>query len=105
MQVLSQFGHSLSFCACSVFGDPIVSTTYGAVHRQDSPCSLSFKGDFDGEGLAAHDRCAKVRRLRPYDLRHIFASVLIAADKNPLYIARQIDHHSAWASRLIRAGT
>lgn len=38
---------------------------------------------------------AKVRRLRPYDLRHTFASLLIAAGKNPLYIARQMGHHSA----------
>jgi integrase len=38
---------------------------------------------------------AKVRRIRPYDLRHTFASLLIAAGKNPLYIARQMGHYSA----------
>lgn len=36
-----------------------------------------------------------MRKLRPYDLRHTFASLLIAAGKNPLYIARQMGHHSA----------
>jgi len=38
---------------------------------------------------------AKVRCLRPYDLRHTYASLLIAAGKNPLYIARQMGHYSA----------
>ena len=38
---------------------------------------------------------AKVRPLRPYDLRHTFASLLIAAGKNPLYIAQQLGHYSA----------
>jgi integrase-like protein len=38
---------------------------------------------------------AQVRRIRPYDLRHTFASLMIAAGKNPLYIARQMGHHSA----------
>jgi len=38
---------------------------------------------------------AKVRRIRPYDLRHTYASLLIAAGKNPLYIARQMGHYSA----------
>src|SRR5690348_1678721 len=38
---------------------------------------------------------AKVRRIRPYDLRHAFASLLIVAGKNPLYIARQMGHFSA----------
>lgn len=38
---------------------------------------------------------AKVRPIRPYDLRHTFASLLSAAGKNPLYIARQMGHHSA----------
>jgi len=38
---------------------------------------------------------AKVLPLRPYDLRHTFASLLIAAGKNPLYIARQLGHYSA----------
>jgi len=28
-------------------------------------------------------------------LRHTFASLLIAAGKNPLYIARQLGHYSA----------
>jgi integrase-like protein len=37
----------------------------------------------------------KVRPIRPYDLRHTFASLLIAAGKNPLYIARQMGHYSA----------
>jgi len=36
-----------------------------------------------------------VRRIRPYDLRHTFASLLITAGKNPLYIARQMGHYSA----------
>lgn len=36
-----------------------------------------------------------VRKIRPYDLRHTYASLLIAAGKNPLYIARQMGHHSA----------
>jgi integrase len=38
---------------------------------------------------------AKVRRIRPYDLRHTYASLLIAAGKNPLYIASQMGHYSA----------
>ncbi len=38
---------------------------------------------------------AGVRRIRPYDLRHTFASLLIAVGKNPLYIARQMGHYSA----------
>jgi len=38
---------------------------------------------------------AKVRLIRPFDLRHTFASLLIAAGKNPLYIARQMGHYSA----------
>jgi len=38
---------------------------------------------------------AKVRPIRPYDLRHTFASLLIAAGKNPLYVARQLGHYSA----------
>jgi len=38
---------------------------------------------------------AKVRPIRPYDLRHTFASLLVAAGKNPLYIARQMGHYSA----------
>jgi integrase len=38
---------------------------------------------------------ANVRRIRPYDLRHTFASLLIAAGKNPLYVARQMGHYSA----------
>ncbi len=38
---------------------------------------------------------AGVRRIRPYDLRHTFASLLVAAGKNPLYIARQMGHYSA----------
>jgi integrase len=36
-----------------------------------------------------------VRALRPYDLRHTFASLLIAVGKNPLYVARQMGHYSA----------
>jgi integrase len=36
-----------------------------------------------------------VRRIRPYDLRHTFASLLIMAGKNPLYVARQMGHYSA----------
>ena len=38
---------------------------------------------------------AGVRWIKPYDLRHTYASLLIAAGKNPLYIARQMGHHSA----------
>ncbi len=38
---------------------------------------------------------SSVRRIRPYDLRHTFASLLITASKNPLYIARQMGHYSA----------
>ena len=38
---------------------------------------------------------AGVRPIRPYDLRHTFASLLITAGKNPLYISRQMGHHSA----------
>ena len=40
-------------------------------------------------------QAAKVRQIRPYDLRHTFASLLIASGKNPLYIARQMGHYSA----------
>jgi integrase-like protein len=40
-------------------------------------------------------KAAKIRPLRPYDLRHTLASLLIAAGKNPLYIARQMGHYSA----------
>jgi integrase len=40
-------------------------------------------------------RASGVRRIRLYDLRHTFASLLIAAGKNPPYIARQMGHHSA----------
>ena len=36
-----------------------------------------------------------VRPIRLYDMRHIFASLLIMANKNPLYISRQMGHHSA----------
>lgn len=36
----------------------------------------------------------KVRPLRPYDMRHIFASPLITAGKNPSYVSRQMGHHS-----------
>lgn len=38
---------------------------------------------------------AGVRRIKPYDLRYTYASLLIAAGKNPLYIARQMGHYSA----------
>ena len=38
---------------------------------------------------------AQIRPIRPYDLRHAFASPLIAAGKNPLYVARQLGHYSA----------
>jgi hypothetical protein len=48
-----------------------------------------------GEAWARTLRAANVRRIRPYDLRHTFASLLIAAGKNPLYIARQMGHYSA----------
>jgi hypothetical protein len=40
-------------------------------------------------------KAAGVRPIRPYDLRHTFASLLIAAGKNPLYVARQLGHFSA----------
>jgi len=36
-----------------------------------------------------------VRPIRPYDLRHTFASLLIMTGKNPLYISRQMGHYSA----------
>src|SRR5579864_6863685 len=36
----------------------------------------------------------RVRPLRPYDMRHIFASLLITAGKNLLYVSRQMGHHS-----------
>jgi hypothetical protein len=29
---------------------------------------------------------------RPYDLRHSFASLLLAGDRQPLYVARQLGH-------------
>jgi len=35
-----------------------------------------------------------VRPIRPYDLRHTYASLLIMAGKNPLYVSRQMGHHS-----------
>lgn len=38
---------------------------------------------------------ASVRPLRPYDLRHTYASLLTAAGKNPLYVTRQMGHYSA----------
>jgi integrase len=38
---------------------------------------------------------AGVRRIRPYDLRHTFASLLVLAKKTPLYIALPMGHHSA----------
>ncbi len=38
---------------------------------------------------------AGVPKIRPYDLRHTFASLLIMAGKNPLYVSRQMGHHSA----------
>jgi integrase len=38
---------------------------------------------------------SEVRPIRPYDLRYTFASLLIAAGKNPLYIAQQLGHYSA----------
>jgi len=40
-------------------------------------------------------RATGVRPIRPYDLRHTFASLLITAGKNPLHIARQMGHYSA----------
>ena len=40
-------------------------------------------------------KATSLRRIRPYDLRHTFASLLITAGKNPLYIARQMGHYSA----------
>ncbi|HKV43831.1 MAG TPA: hypothetical protein VJT32_04035 [bacterium] len=36
-----------------------------------------------------------MRKIRPYDLRHTFASLLITAGKSPLYLARQMGHYSA----------
>jgi len=35
-----------------------------------------------------------VRQLRPYDLRHTYASLLVMAGRDPLYISRQMGHHS-----------
>ena len=50
----------------------------------------------DGRGSIAHIYVTTKRRHGgPYDLRHAFASLLIAAGKNPLYIARQMGHYSA----------
>jgi hypothetical protein len=43
-----------------------------------------------------------VGRIRPYDFRHTFASLLITAGKNPLYIARQMGHYSAGFTLLVR---
>ena len=40
-------------------------------------------------------QATRVPPIRPYDLRHAFASLLVAAGKNPLYIARQMGHYSA----------
>jgi integrase len=40
-------------------------------------------------------KATRVRKIRLYDLRHTFASLLITAGKNPLYIARQMGHYSA----------
>ena len=37
---------------------------------------------------------AKVRPISLYTARHTFASLLIAAGKNPLYVSRQMGHHS-----------
>ena len=37
---------------------------------------------------------AKVRPISPYTARHTFASLLIAAGKNSLYVSRQMGHHS-----------
>jgi hypothetical protein len=37
---------------------------------------------------------AKVPPISPYTARHTFASLLIAAGKNPLYVSRQMGHHS-----------
>jgi len=36
-----------------------------------------------------------IGRYAQYDLRHTYASLLIAAGKNPLYVARQMGHYSA----------
>jgi len=38
---------------------------------------------------------AGIQRIRFHDLRHTFASLLIAAGKNPKYVAVQMGHHSA----------
>jgi len=62
-----------------------------------------FPGAADGVFSRDTERAAwvrtiaatKVRPLRPYDLRHTFASLLIAAGKNPLYVSRQMGHYSA----------
>ena len=51
-----------------------------------SNMARAWKRTLDGTG---------VRPIRPYDLRHTFASLLIAAGKNPLYVARQLGHFSA----------
>jgi integrase len=40
--------------------------------------------------------CRKVRLdPRPYDLRHSFASLLLAEGRQPLYVARQLGHSLA----------
>lgn len=36
---------------------------------------------------------AHVRPIRTYDMRHIYASLLVMAQKNALYISKQMGHH------------
>ncbi len=55
-------------------------------------------GMFNRSNMRAWHRNLKktqLRPIRPYDLRHTFASLLITAGKNALYIARQMGHYSA----------
>ncbi|HEV2358841.1 MAG TPA: tyrosine-type recombinase/integrase, partial [bacterium] len=54
-----------------------------------------FSRDTMYEAWQRTHRVTGVRPIRPYDLRHMFASLLIAAGKNPLHIARQMGHYSA----------
>jgi integrase len=37
---------------------------------------------------------AKLRHIRLHDLRHTYASLLLAAGKEPHYIQQQLGHHS-----------
>ena len=76
-----------------------------------SPCQTGLPGDWYFHGkvttinrclLTAHNEpcMAEYTRHRdgsstsPYDMRHIFASLLFMAGKNPLHVSKQMGHHS-----------